>query len=217
MYKYYYLYQITNLINGKIYVGIHRTNDLEDGYMGSGFLLKKAKEKYGIDNFNKEILEFFDSEDDMFAKEIELVDVDFVLRDDTYNLTEGGNGGSFTASSKGGKIGGKKTGYKNGKLNGKYIYDNKLGIFSDEVKEKTPKYLLSEENLIHLCKIRDKALSKKAQTKRKETMRLNKHQQGKKNSQYGKMWITNGIDSKKIDKEGIIPLGWKRGRVQKKK
>ena len=90
---FYTIYQITNLIDGKIYIGKHQTNDLDDGYMGSGRLLKRAQEKHGLENFKKEILFQLDSEQAMNAKEAELVTEEFCLREDTYNLCPGGKGG----------------------------------------------------------------------------------------------------------------------------
>lgn len=36
---------------------------------------------------------------------------------------------------------------------------------------------------------------------------------GENNSQHGTMWITTGIESKKIKRDDLIPDGWRRGRV----
>lgn len=90
---YYTIYKITNLLNGKIYIGKHETEKLDDNYFGSGILLLKAYKKYGRKNFKKEILFIFDNEVDMNKKEKEIITEDFVKRDDTYNLGIGGEGG----------------------------------------------------------------------------------------------------------------------------
>ena len=86
---FYTIYKITNKRNNKFYIGMHKTTNLNDGYMGSGKLIKRAIKKYGIENFNKEILFIFDNEEDMKLKEKELV----VLNEMSYNLLEGGTGG----------------------------------------------------------------------------------------------------------------------------
>ena len=89
----YYLYEIKNNINNKIYVGVHKTKVLDDGYMGSGKVIKSAIKKHGIDNFTKIILETFDNRESMFAREKEVVTDEFLSRDDVYNLRLGGDGG----------------------------------------------------------------------------------------------------------------------------
>lgn len=90
---FFYVYKITNLINFKVYIGVHKTLDLDDGYMGSGKSLKQAIKKYGLQNFKKEIIEFCDSESSMFEKERHLVNESFVKQDTTYNNKIGGYGG----------------------------------------------------------------------------------------------------------------------------
>lgn len=90
---YYTVYQVTNIDDGKVYIGKHQTTDINDGYMGSGKLLKRAQKKHGIKAFQKNILFVFDNEEDMNAKEAELVDEAFCERQDTYNLCVGGQGG----------------------------------------------------------------------------------------------------------------------------
>jgi group I intron endonuclease len=91
----YYIYKITNLCNDKIYIGIHKTQSLDDGYMGSGKLLKAAIKKYGKDNFKKEVLETFKNEKDMIAREQELVTEEFISSEDNYNIMLGGKFGSL--------------------------------------------------------------------------------------------------------------------------
>lgn len=88
--KHYLVYQTTNLLNGKIYIGQHQTDNLNDGYIGSGVELNLDIEKFGKDNFKREILFDFDSFEEMDNKERELVNEDFVARPDTYNLCVGG-------------------------------------------------------------------------------------------------------------------------------
>ena len=92
MKKHYLVYQITNLVNDKIYIGIHSTDDVDDGYMGSGRLMKLAIKTYGIRNFKKEILFDFDNPEEMILKESELVDRKFIARKDVYNIILGGVG-----------------------------------------------------------------------------------------------------------------------------
>jgi hypothetical protein len=96
----YLIYKITNTIDGKIYIGKHKTNNVDDDYMGSGKYLHRAIRKYGIENFMKEILFQFDNEADMNAKEAELVTEEFCLREDTYNIALGGKGGWDVTKSK---------------------------------------------------------------------------------------------------------------------
>ena len=91
----YTIYKVTNKIDGKIYIGFHKTKNLDDGYMGSGKLLKSAIKKYGRKNFKKEILEIFNNEEDMIVREQELVTSTFVLDKNNYNIMPGGKFGSL--------------------------------------------------------------------------------------------------------------------------
>jgi len=90
---YYYLYEVTNLVNGKTYIGQHITDDLEDGYLGSGKALKSAIKKYGRDKFKKEILLFARNEQALNILEMMAVTPEFCALKSNYNLKEGGNSG----------------------------------------------------------------------------------------------------------------------------
>lgn len=101
----YIVYKTTNLINGKIYVGVHYTNpEIFDGYIGMGVSkhdrkknkrgFPKAVAKYGYENFKRETLKVFpdtkEGHDQAYALEAEIVNIDFVKNPNTYNLTIGG-------------------------------------------------------------------------------------------------------------------------------
>ena len=90
---YYYVYETTNLINGKKYIGWHQTAHLADGYLGSGKRLHLAIKKYGSESFQKKILGFFDSATAAKGYERLLITEEIIESDDYYNLMPGGTGG----------------------------------------------------------------------------------------------------------------------------
>ncbi len=90
--KYNYFYKITNNINNHFYYGVHCTDNLDDGYMGSGTRLKYAYKKYGIENFSKEILKYFNTINEAYQYESEIVTEDLVHDPECYNIQCGGKG-----------------------------------------------------------------------------------------------------------------------------
>lgn len=128
-YMFYTVYKITNLINNKQYIGYHSTNNLNDGYMGSGKLIIKAIEKYGIKNFKKEYIEIFNNQEDALALEAFLVCDDYILRKDTYNIALGGFGGPVNFSEEDDLI-------INGKTYFSYGHAKKsLGVSASELRD----------------------------------------------------------------------------------
>lgn len=201
---FYTIYKTTNLINGKFYIGKHKTKNLNDGYLGSGKLLKRAIRKYGIENFHREILHVCESEKQMNALEKILVVPDAEIN---YNLCDGGQGG-FS-----------------------YIYRNKLYPKSgwkhtEETKRKISLNLpdiSGEKNPFYGKKLSEdhkKKLTFAGKKHTKETiekLRISgKSRTGTKSSQYDTCWVTNGSENKKIKKETLdfyLDQGYIKGRI----
>ncbi len=97
-YKYHYFYKIENQLNGNYYFGIHSTNDIEDGYMGSGRRLKRAYRQFGKENFKKTILKYFKTREQASEYENEVVTESCVLDTNCYNLKIGGDFGVTTGT-----------------------------------------------------------------------------------------------------------------------
>lgn len=102
----FYIYKITNNLNGKTYIGQHKYNSekysddykslINDGYWGSGILINRAYEKHGLDNFTKDILvshleckEIADDAEKHFIKCYK------DLSKAEYNIADGGIGGNY--------------------------------------------------------------------------------------------------------------------------
>ena len=92
-----YIYLIVNNVNGKTYIGKHKSSKLwnEDKYMGSGTLLYKAYEKYGIENFEKFLITYTESEKDACEKEIFWIAHYRKMNKAEYNIDKGGRGGGY--------------------------------------------------------------------------------------------------------------------------
>jgi len=86
----YLIYKVTNLLNGRYYIGRHSTKNVDDSYMGSGIGIKNAIQKYGAENFKKEIIAEALSADDLWELEKEIINEDIVKDPKSYNMAYGG-------------------------------------------------------------------------------------------------------------------------------
>ena len=222
--KYHYIYKITRF-DGKFYIGIHSTDKLEDGYFGSGTYLARSKRKHGLDKHTMEILEFLPSREELVKREKELVCEALIENAMCMNIALGGEGGWNHVHTHPDRILWLKKAGRNGGYANKHLY-------TKEVKERIAKGLseagaekmkLAWQNkrdamLEITCSAR--AASKKPEniTKRKETFNKINHQQGEKNSQFGKVWVMKDHKSFLISKcqlEEFVSNGFIKGRKMK--
>lgn len=142
--KFHIIYKTTNVLTGKYYIGLHSTDNLEDGYLGSGRKLKYSLNKYGKENHKREILEFCSSRKELIKREQEIVNLDELADKNCINIKLGGGEnamyGKFMDEDHKAKIGLANSGEKNGMFGVKYE-------MPDERKVKIQKALLSSDKL----------------------------------------------------------------------
>ena len=161
--RYHYFYKITNNVNGHFYYGVHNTDDLDDGYMGSGKRLQIAYKKYGIDSFSKEIIKFFDTSKEAFEYESDVVTENLVKEVSYYNCELGGvfidTTGFASVKDKNGNrflVDVEDIRYKNGELvgatKGKVVVKDSDGK-NFMVEANDERYLCGELKSIHAGKV----------------------------------------------------------------
>jgi hypothetical protein len=234
--KYHYIYKTTNLLNGRYYYGLHSSNELEDGYLGSGTYLRRAIRKYGTDNFKREIVEFCKTRSELKSREREIVTLQEIAKKECMNLRVGGScnlnldefcgenhpmyGKQHSVESKNKmsvsafkRITSEKSREKRSELS-KGCGNNFYGkSHSDESKKKMSESAKvrktpKEEERRDNISVAMKGISKTQE----HSENIRKSKLGSGNPNYGKCWITNNIENKLIKRGDIIPNGYKLGR-----
>ena len=207
--KYHFIYKTTCSINEKYYYGMHSTDDLEDGYVGSGTQLWHSIRKYGLENFKLEILEFCPDREALKKREAELITEDKLQDPMCMNLKLGGEGGWDIINNN--PIKREEVQKKRSSVGGKASYLAN----SDKIKEQGSSVF---KQLHKDGKMRYDGFSGKTHTEevRKRIGAAGKLRSGENNHQFGKKWawINNGSSIRKIPLDQLdefIDTGWKRG------
>ena len=211
---YHYVYKTTNVMIGKVYIGAHSSKILNDNYLGSGKTLKHAIKKYGRENFTRTILEFFETREEAFKREAELVTEAFIKEDNNYNMCPGGLGASIKTEEFKNKVSKKLKGRKfteehsrnkslaqTGKKNHRYgksnpnnpvLYGSENGMFGKKHSEESKK-LISQKRKLAKIEYTPKLIGSLSMACK------------------GKLWYNNGVFSKRFI-EGEQPDGFIKGR-----
>ena len=200
----YIIYKTTNKVNGKYYTGCHQTDNLDDGYLGSGKYLKHAIQKYGRTNFKFEILHNVSSKEEMFELERIIVNESLVNDPMSYNLKIGGSGGNPGIV---GAFKGKK--------------------HSEETKEKQRQASLNQvttdekrRKLSVNSGMKNKDIAKKVSKSLTGRICSATHRSRVAEANLGKILINNGIIAKRISKDELAiyeNTEWSKGGLPRKK
>lgn len=237
------VYCIENIIDNKKYVGITQQT-IEQRYKAHLYntknkkstnrkYLHRAMSKHGVDNFIVYEIDNATTKEELYEKEIYWIDK-LDTKTNGYNLTDGGEGCTGWSPTEEQKK-------QNSIRNKQYYIDNPEAKVQRSLESKQLWDALDDEeknrrreqfNIARKCNphikgrtwtLSDEAKKNIGNAKRgvlisdesKKKMSISKTGEG--NPSFGSIWITNQIDQKKIKKDDIIPDGWVKGRVYKKR
>lgn len=203
------IYRTTCSLTNRYYYGMHSTNNLNDGYLGSGKFLRNSINKHGIENHICEHLEFLDSREKLKQREIEIVNDEMLSDPLCMNLKKGGEGGGRLWSSEHANAF-----HKAGALAALKIQRQR---YQTRLKNDPELYQTVVNRLKEVSK--DTFLGKHHSDESKKSIGIKNsiNQSGTNNSRYGTCWITNEKESKTIQKGDLIPDGWRLGRKMPQK
>lgn len=205
--QYHFIYKTTNKLNGKYYFGMHSTDSLTDGYLGSGVYLRNSIRKHGRNNHTMEIIEFCGSREELAAREREVINLQLIAKQDCMNLRVGGKGGGFSEEQ--GRRG-RSAALKRSK---------ELWETDPNFRKRRLETLERMREVMRQKRQRGEVkfnlsgywTGKKHRPERIQKMRESRRGRG--NSQYGTCWITDGTQNSKVVKNSPLPAGWRKGRV----
>lgn len=203
------IYKITNILNGRFYIGMHSTKNPHDGYLGSGKRIKAEINKYGKENFRKEILEQVSSRKILKEREAQIVNSELLADPLCLNLIFGGEGGweTYNANS---ELQRAKAIRGNAKQKILKETDSEWAEKASQSRSNAMKQRHTAGNVTipswtgkHHCEEAKRKIGEK-----------NSQMTGEKNSQFGTCWVTNGVPLKiKKDKlDEYLAMGYSRGR-----
>lgn len=207
--KYHFIYKTTNILTGYYYYGMHSTDDLNDGYLGSGRRLRYAINKYGKKWFKREIIEFCKDRKELSEREKEIVNLNEIAKKHCINIKVGGEGGWTLEQRRNAQI-------KSTKKQ-RWLRENNKEWKERVSKNMSVAFKNGYKNGTRMPNMPNWAGKKhKEETKRKISKANSISQKGERNSQYGiKRFGINKDGIIKRVKEGeleeYLKLGWKRG------
>lgn len=125
---FHFIYKTVFILTGQFYMGMHSTDRMDDGYLGSGIWLKRAVKKHGEAQFRREIVEMCDSRKVLRVRETEIVNSDLLNDPMCMNLVCGGWDGPGME--------GKPSPLRGRKLSPEHIAAVKAALNTPEVKAK---------------------------------------------------------------------------------
>ena len=203
--KHHYIYKITRIKDGRYYIGMHSTDNMNDGYFGSGKKITRSIKKHGKEAHHKEILEYLPDRESLKKRERDLVNEECLKDSLCMNLQLGGGGGfcddthrqKFVTSRRTADLAGtekasliSKKAAKTSRERGHLPWGGKHNSFLNKTHTTETKIRIGKANALL--------------------------QSGVKNSQFGTCWVVKeDVKPVKIKKEQLdeyLANGYRRGR-----